>query len=513
MGLSSLLGPLLGGTFSDKATWRWCFHINLPIGAITILGVLLLLNIPPPRHEKVSAIAQIKKLDPLGHAKYMGGGATFYPGEDLVIGFKNKTTVTTPWKGIFVGDSEAGPLETGGDFCNSFVLGFWPGSYDPEPDSEDEEDGDETSSLIQSETSATGTSTAIPSPTSWNNAAYPSADIAQENLGTYGGGYLSGFQEYGDTVDEHPATVEGFISTAYTKGMKKIVIDLQRNFGGDALLAIDTFKQFFPKIDPCGGSRLRAQPAANIMRKAMLDYFQTLSSDDDAYAYLYANEWVASTRLNADTNEQFTTWEAFYCPHTSNGDSFTTTIYALFDSLALEAYTDGFVVTRYDNSVSEKSQLFAAENTVILTDRVCSSTFSMFVEMMHNEDGVKTVVVGGRPSYGPMQAVGLSRGVRSYGIDTRLDCDMEQPQTQNPAKKKPQDLSKPSSARSTPQHLSTSARTHFAISATRIAARTLLARRSCDREGGEFKVSKDDHEGGCTAGRAIKTDEEETRRR
>ncbi|KAL5320096.1 hypothetical protein ACEPPN_013158 [Leptodophora sp. 'Broadleaf-Isolate-01'] len=184
----------------------------------------------------------------------MGGGATFYPGEDLVIGFKNKTTVTTPWKGIFVGDSEAGPLETGGDFCNSFVLGFWPGSYDPEPDSEDEEDGDETSSLIQSETSATGTSTAIPSPTSWNNAAYPSADIAQENLGTYGGGYLSGyflpedigryrrseyssFQEYGDTVDEHPATVEGFISTAYTKGMKKIVIDLQRNFGGDELLA------------------------------------------------------------------------------------------------------------------------------------------------------------------------------------------------------------------------------------------------------------------------------------
>lgn len=90
--------------------------------------------------------------------------------------------------------------------------------------------------------------------------------------------------------------------------------------------SIDTFKQFFPKIDPCGGSRLRAQPAANIMRKAMLDYFQTLSSDDDAYAYLYANEWVASTRLNADTNEQFTTWEAFYCPHTSNGDSFTTTI-------------------------------------------------------------------------------------------------------------------------------------------------------------------------------------------
>ena len=78
----------------------------------------------------------------------------------------------------------------------------------------------------------------------------------------------------------------------------------------------------------------------------------------------------------------------------------------LFDSLALEAYTDGFIVTGYDKSVPEKPQLFAAEDIVILTDGVCSSTCSMFVEMMHNEAGVKTVVVGGRPSYGPMQAVG-----------------------------------------------------------------------------------------------------------
>ena len=36
-GLSSIVGPLLGGFFVDEFSWHWIFLINLPIGLATLI--------------------------------------------------------------------------------------------------------------------------------------------------------------------------------------------------------------------------------------------------------------------------------------------------------------------------------------------------------------------------------------------------------------------------------------------------------------------------------------------
>ncbi|KAK8917526.1 Efflux pump roqT [Metarhizium anisopliae] len=70
-GIASVVGPVLGGLFANKLTWRWCFLINLPLGAVAALVIITLLE--PTRHsgEQDTKANRLRQCDPFGSVLFI----------------------------------------------------------------------------------------------------------------------------------------------------------------------------------------------------------------------------------------------------------------------------------------------------------------------------------------------------------------------------------------------------------------------------------------------------------
>jgi MFS family permease len=96
--VASIVGPVLGGSLTQHASWRWCFYINLPIGALAALVFILVFHVRPAATEDAKLTDKLKGLDAVGFVLFAsaitmlllalqwGGGIDHAWNSSLIIG-------------------------------------------------------------------------------------------------------------------------------------------------------------------------------------------------------------------------------------------------------------------------------------------------------------------------------------------------------------------------------------------------------------------------------------------
>jgi MFS family permease len=72
--LGSILGPVIGGVFAMKTTWRWIFYVNIPFCVVAAVGIPICLK-PQPREGSVWG--RLKTYDWMGSFVFVAATTSF----------------------------------------------------------------------------------------------------------------------------------------------------------------------------------------------------------------------------------------------------------------------------------------------------------------------------------------------------------------------------------------------------------------------------------------------------
>jgi EmrB/QacA subfamily drug resistance transporter len=88
-GLSSIIGPIVGGFITDQISWRWVFFVNLPIGVVAALIIGFALREPKthtrPKIDYAGAILLMVAISLLMLAMVEGGSGGLINSENIII--------------------------------------------------------------------------------------------------------------------------------------------------------------------------------------------------------------------------------------------------------------------------------------------------------------------------------------------------------------------------------------------------------------------------------------------
>ncbi|KAF2763527.1 hypothetical protein EJ05DRAFT_472424 [Pseudovirgaria hyperparasitica] len=207
-----------------------------------------------------------------------------------------------------------------------------------------------------------------------------------------------------------------FLQTAYSDGRTKMIVDLRGNGGGDGVLAWDAFRAFFPTTEPADVTRFRANDAYLLIGEGVKVILENESTQQNAGILYDVRDWNWQANLKPD-GSHYTSAEELYGPTEIHGDNFTNLIRRdLSNPLSYGAAN--FSIIGYGANANAAVPLYNASDIIMLHDGVCHSTCAAFSEYMKNAGRVRSVVVGGRPQSGPMQAVAGTKGGFTFQAPT-----------------------------------------------------------------------------------------------